>query len=80
MSQKMRVKKRDGTFVPVRLDEITDRIASLSTDLDDKIIDPVKITLEVVDKIHDGISTSHIDHLLLKFVTQRPLNILILMY
>lgn len=58
---KMRVKKRDGTLVPVRLDEITDRIDSLSKDLDRKVIDPVKITLEVVEKIHDGISTSHID-------------------
>jgi ribonucleoside-diphosphate reductase alpha chain len=58
---KMRVKKRDGTLVPVRLDEITDRIASLSKDLDQKVIDPVKITLEVVEKIHDGISTSLID-------------------
>lgn len=58
---KMRVKKRDGTLVPVRLDEITDRIASLTKDLDEKIIDPVKITLEVVEKIHDGISTSLID-------------------
>ncbi len=58
---RMRVKKRDGTLVPVRLDEITDRIASLMKDLDQKIIDPVKITLEVVEKIHDGISTSLID-------------------
>jgi ribonucleoside-diphosphate reductase alpha chain len=58
---RMRVKKRDGTLVPVRLDEITDRIASLSKDLDQKVIDPVKITLEVVEKIHDGISTSLID-------------------
>lgn len=57
----MKVKKRDGTLVPVRLDEITDRIASLSNELDQKIIDPVKITLEVVEKIHDGISTSLID-------------------
>lgn len=62
MSQtKMKVKKRDGTLVPVRLDEITDRIASLSKDLDEKVIDPVKITLEVVEKIQDGISTSNID-------------------
>ncbi len=57
----MKVKKRDGNLVPVRLDEITDRIAALSTDLDSKIIDPVKITLEVVEKIYDGIPTSDID-------------------
>ena len=57
----MKVKKRDGTLVPVRLDEITDRIASLSKDLDQTVVDPVKITVEVVEKIHDGISTSQID-------------------
>ena len=61
MSQRMRVKKRDGTYVPVRLDEITDRITPLCEDLDQKFIDPVKITLEVVEKIDDGISTSHLD-------------------
>jgi hypothetical protein len=44
---KMRVKKRDGTLVPVRLDEITDRIASLSKDLDQNIIDHVMFTLDV---------------------------------
>jgi ribonucleotide reductase alpha subunit len=57
----MKVKKRDGTLVPVRLDEITDRIAKLSSDLDQTIVDPVKITLEVVEKIHDSISTSVLD-------------------
>lgn len=60
-TNRMRVKKRNGTLVPVRLDEITDRIAFLSNDLDQTIVDPVKITLEVVEKIHDGISTSLLD-------------------
>lgn len=57
----MRVKKRDGTLVSVSLDAITDRIKSMCTDLDPSVIDPVKITIEVVEKIHDGISTSSID-------------------
>lgn len=57
----MKVKKRDGAFVPVRLDEITDRITSLIQDLDQRIIDPVKITLDVVEQIYDGIPTSLID-------------------
>ncbi len=57
----MKVKKRDGTLVPVRLDEITDRISFLSEDLDQSVIDPVKITLEVAEKVHDGISTSKLD-------------------
>lgn len=57
----MRVKNRNGELVPVRLDEITDRITKLSYGLDTTIIDPVKITLELADKIYDGISTSVID-------------------
>jgi ribonucleotide reductase alpha subunit len=57
----MRVKNRNGELVPVRLDEITDRITKLSYGLDSAVIDPVKITLELADKIFDGISTSVID-------------------
>lgn len=56
----MKVKKRDGSFVLVRVDEITDRIASLCYGLDESI-DPFKITQLVVSRIHDGISTSKID-------------------
>lgn len=58
---KLSVRKRDGNLVPVRLDEITDRISSLSKDLDDNIIDPVQITINVVKKIHNKISTSKLD-------------------
>jgi ribonucleoside-diphosphate reductase alpha chain len=57
----MRVKKRDNTLVPVRFDEITDRITSLSEDLDKSVIDPARITIEVVEKIQDCMSTSLID-------------------
>ena len=57
----MRVIKRDGTSDPMRFDEITEHIASLSEDLDPKVIDPVKITMELVDKIQDGIHTNRID-------------------
>jgi ribonucleoside-diphosphate reductase alpha subunit len=57
----MKVKKRNGTLVRVRLDEITDRIASLSEDLDSTVIDPVKITIQLVEEIVEGISTSKID-------------------
>lgn len=57
----MKVKKRDGTLVSVRLDEITDRITSLCWDLDPKVVDPVKITIEVIEKMNDNISTSQLD-------------------
>lgn len=61
LNLKMRVKNRNGELVPIRLDEITDRVTKLSYELDMSIIDPVKITLELADKIYDGISTSIID-------------------
>lgn len=57
----MRVKKRNGEYEKVKLDEITARIELLSGDLDENIIDPVRITIEVVEKITDGMSTSNID-------------------
>lgn len=57
----MKVKKRDGTLVPVRLDEITDRITNLCWDLDTKVVDPVKVTIEVIEKMNDNISTSQLD-------------------
>lgn len=57
----MKVKKRDGTLVPVRLDEITDRITNLCNDLDIKVVDPMKITIEVIEKMKDNMSTSELD-------------------
>lgn len=57
----MKVKKRNGALVPVRLDSITDRISQFIDDLDKTVIDPVKITFEVVEKLYDGIPTSVID-------------------
>lgn len=57
----MRVQKRDGSFANVHLNEISDRIAKLCKDLDKKYIDPIKITMQVVQSLHDGISTSKLD-------------------
>ena len=60
---KLCVKKRDGTLVPVRVDDITDRLDAMCNvppELD-LVIDPFQITQEVVAKIHDGISTTEID-------------------
>jgi ribonucleotide reductase alpha subunit len=57
----MKVKNRNGDLIPVRLDEITDRITKLSYGLDMNVIDPVKITLELTDQIYNGIPTSVID-------------------
>ena len=48
MKEQIKVIKRNGESVPVRLDEITDRIADLAKDLDE--IDPIEISIEVVKK------------------------------
>lgn len=60
---KLRVKKRDGTLVPVRVDDITDRLDDMCNvePVLDYDIDPFKITQTVVEQIHDGISTTEID-------------------
>jgi ribonucleoside-diphosphate reductase alpha chain len=60
---RLRVKKRDGSLVPVRVDAITDRIDAMCNvpPVLDFSLDPFQITQEVVSKIHDGISTSELD-------------------
>ena len=62
----MKVVKRNGTLANVRFDEITDRIAQLTTELD-QCIDPVTITQEISRSIHDGITTSELDQLTAEF-------------
>lgn len=60
---KLCVKKRNGDLVPIRVDEITDRINSLcemKPELDSSI-DPFEITQKVVAMIKSDISTSEID-------------------
>jgi ribonucleotide reductase alpha subunit len=57
------VKKRDGTLVPVRFDEITDRLANLCEKEPklDYSINPFDITKSILDRIKNGITTSEID-------------------
>jgi len=50
--------KRDGTREPVSFDQIRDRIASLSQDLD---IDVIEITKAVCNSVHNDIHTSELD-------------------
>jgi len=55
--------KRDGTHQEVKFDNITKRIQALCDGLDSDFIDPVRITMKVLDGFHSGITTAQIDEL-----------------
>ena len=58
--------KRNGTHVPIRFDEITDRVYELCEKkprLDDSIV-PCTITLQLFERVYNGISTVEIDNLI----------------
>ena len=56
----MRVLKRNEKYQPVILDKITKRIQTLSGGLN---VDPVKVAVDVVKNIRDGIPTKELDEL-----------------
>ncbi len=56
----MFVLKRDGRKEEVKIDKITARISKLCYGFD-PIVDPVKITLKVVEGLYDGVTTSDLD-------------------
>jgi ribonucleoside-diphosphate reductase alpha subunit len=61
---KLYVTKRDGSLVPVRYDEITDRLTSLA-DMYPPLSDEVntfELTRTIIERIKDGITTSFIDN------------------
>jgi ribonucleoside-diphosphate reductase alpha subunit len=58
----MQVVKRNGEYVPVEFDKITQRIQALCTGLSSSV-DPVRITQKVVEGVHDGVKTSELDTL-----------------
>jgi ribonucleoside-diphosphate reductase alpha subunit len=61
---KLYVIKRDGSRVPVRFDEITDRLSALcemEPELDETI-NPFEITRDVIERIKDETTTSEIDN------------------
>ena len=59
----MQVQKRNGNESPVQFDEITSRLSSLLTPKLRTIIDPVKITQNIITRLYDGITTSELDEL-----------------
>ena len=61
----MKVLNRSGTLVPVRYDEITDRIQALiqTEPALDASLDASKVAHNVIAKIVDGIKTSELDRI-----------------
>lgn len=58
----MYVVKRDGRKEPVMFDKITARIKKLCYGLN-PLVDPVKISLRVIEGLYDGVTTSELDNL-----------------
>jgi len=58
----MYVVKRDGKREPVMFDKITARVRKLCYGLND-LVDPIKISMRVIEGIYDGVSTSELDNL-----------------
>lgn len=58
----MYVLKRDGKKEPVMFDKITARVKKMCYSLN-KIVDPVKVAMRVIEGLYDGVTTSELDNL-----------------
>ncbi|WP_375240489.1 ribonucleotide reductase N-terminal alpha domain-containing protein, partial [Polaribacter sp.] len=58
----MFVLKRDGKKEPVMFDKITARVKKMCYGLN-KIVDPVKVAMRVIEGLYDGVTTSELDNL-----------------
>ena len=58
----MFVVKRDGKKEPVMFDKITARVRKLCYGLND-LVDPIKVSMRVIEGVYDGVSTSELDNL-----------------
>ena len=58
----MYVVKRDGKKEPVMFDKITARVRKLCYGLND-LVDPIKVSMRVIEGVYDGVSTSELDNL-----------------
>jgi ribonucleoside-diphosphate reductase alpha chain len=59
----MQVKKRDGSFEPVKLDKIVMRIKKQTYGLSADYVDPMEVAKKVVSGIYDGVTTKELDNL-----------------
>ena len=58
----MYVVKRDGKKEPVMFDKITARVRKMCYGLN-KIVDPVKVAMRVIEGLYDGVTTPELDSL-----------------
>ena len=58
----MYVLKRDGKKEPMMFDKITARVRKLCYGLNERV-DPVKVSLRVIEGLYDGVTTSELDNL-----------------
>ena len=58
----MNVIKRDGRKQPIMFDKITARVRKLCYGLNE-LVDPVKISMRVIEGLYDGVTTSELDNL-----------------
>jgi ribonucleoside-diphosphate reductase alpha chain len=58
----MYVIKRNGKKEPVMFDKITSRVKKLCYGLN-KLVDPVKVAMRVIEGLYEGVSTSELDNL-----------------
>ncbi|SRX52823.1 ribonucleoside-diphosphate reductase subunit alpha [Aequorivita sp. CIP111184] len=58
----MNVVKRDGRKEPMMFDKITARVRKLCYGLNE-LVDPVKISMRVIEGLYDGVTTSELDNL-----------------
>jgi len=58
----MYVIKRDGRKEPMMFDKITARVRKLCYGLN-KLVDPVKVAMRVIEGLYDGVTTSELDNL-----------------
>ncbi len=58
----MYVVKRDGRKEPIMFDKITSRVRKMCYGLN-KIVDPVKVAMRVIEGLYDGVTTSELDNL-----------------
>ena len=59
----MKIQKRDGSFVAMKFDKITQRLKNLMTTEMKKAIDVELISQKVIDSLYDGIHSTEIDAL-----------------
>ena len=58
----MYVVKRDGRKEPIMFDKITSRVRKMCYDLN-SLVDPVKISMRIIEGLYDGVTTSELDNL-----------------